>query len=64
MMSTLHMQNVSIIGHGVPEIQGVTHRQTDSVQDLLYRCGRKSIVLDVLIDIKRWTHSRSTSTSI
>ena len=26
MMSTLRMQNFSIIGQGVPEIQGVTHR--------------------------------------
>ena len=27
MMSTLRMQNYTIIGRGVPEIQGVTHTQ-------------------------------------
>ena len=39
MMSTLRMQNVSIIGQGVPEIPGVDER-TDGqtqVEDLLYR---------------------------
>ena len=36
MMSTLRLQNFSIIGQGVPEIQGVTHRQTQD-EDLLYR---------------------------
>ena len=37
-MSTLRMQNFSIIGQGVPEIQGVTHTQTQD-EDLLYRNG-------------------------
>jgi len=36
MMSTLRMQNFSIIGQGVPEIQGVTDRHTQD-EDLLYR---------------------------
>ena len=36
MMSTLRMQNFSIIGQGVPEIQGVTDTQTQD-EDLLYR---------------------------
>ena len=31
------MQNYSIIGQGVPEIQGVTDTQTQD-EDLLYRC--------------------------
>ena len=39
-MSRLRMQNFSIIGHGVPEIQGVTHRQTQD-EDLLYRRRRR-----------------------
>ena len=42
MMSTLCMQNYSIIGQGVPEIQGVTDRQTQD-EDLLYRCLKSEI---------------------
>ena len=36
LMSRLRMQNFSIISQGVPEIQDVTHRQTQD-EDLLYR---------------------------
>ena len=38
MVSRLCMQFFAIIGQGVPEIQGVTDRQTQD-EDLLYRCN-------------------------
>ena len=51
MMSTLRMQFYMIIGQGVPEIQGVTDRQTDSVQDLLYRYHEKQIQTNQVVKL-------------
>ena len=39
------MQFYMIIGQGVPEIQGVTHRQTQD-EDLLYRSRRKKSLMN------------------
>ena len=47
MKSRLRMQNFMIIGQGVPEIQGVTHRRTNYFSNIDYQFRIKTF-LDTL----------------
>ena len=55
--SRLRMHNYTIIGQGVPEIQGVT------VQDLLYRCEFGKNVKNVNTAIPRFVRFRLVRSS-